>query len=237
MKVSIYTLDDPITGEPRYVGKTIQGLEERLIQHISKSYTRTSHVNCWIRGLLQKGLEPDITELDEVEEDKWVQEEQFYISYLRYLGFKLTNNTIGGEAGTLGATWKLSPDKIPHRVINPFFQFTMDGKFIKQWDTYVEYARSFNVHINTVPKLVKRNYHNNSILVYKIDYNGKIPTPKIPIRNNPVICTNIVTGKEVEYKDTIEASMGTGFNNSSISKQIKSGKVNSYNLKFRNKFV
>ena len=76
MKVKIYCLYEPDTLKIRYIGRTKKKvLEHRLLEHISKSryYNRyypgrkaPYRVN-WINSLLNKGLEPKIRLLCEVE--------------------------------------------------------------------------------------------------------------------------------------------------------------------------
>ena len=42
-------------------------------------------------------MRPVISLIDEVDESSWIFEETFYISYFKYLGFRLVNHTSGGE--------------------------------------------------------------------------------------------------------------------------------------------
>lgn len=98
---SIYGLVDPRTNELRYVGKTIQPLNDRLRIHLYDARRGLKRYVCnWIRQVLRDGLEPEIFEIESVQED-WIEQEQFWIAYFRYIGARLTNGTIGGE-GTPG---------------------------------------------------------------------------------------------------------------------------------------
>ena len=101
--ITIYTLEDPITKEVRYIGKTKKELVERMYSHISNYRLKKekSYKNSWIKSLKQKNLKPIIKELDLVEEDDWEFWEQFYINLFKSWGFNLTNMTKGGE-GSLG---------------------------------------------------------------------------------------------------------------------------------------
>lgn len=69
----------------------------------------------WMRSLANQGLKPKIELVDEVSDENWIEEEQFYISYFRFLGFRLTNLTEGGE-GVLGYTFKMKPDSIQKAI-------------------------------------------------------------------------------------------------------------------------
>jgi len=93
----IYTLTDPLTNQIRYVGKTIQSLSVRRNRHVQDAKRRLNHRACWIRGLLAKGVKPIIELLEEVPNADWQESERFYISYFRFLGFRLTNILDGGD--------------------------------------------------------------------------------------------------------------------------------------------
>lgn len=97
--VKIYTLEHPITGEIRYVGKTNRGLEERLSKHLVTK--ENNHRANWIRNLLKENLKPVIKLLDEVDKDKWVIFEKYWISQFKTWGFNLVNFTEGGESGVI----------------------------------------------------------------------------------------------------------------------------------------
>lgn len=93
--VKIYTLEDPITGKIRYIGKTKQTLNKRLDNHIyGKS---TSHKKSWIISLLKQNKFPIIEELETVLEEEWRNSEIYWISQFKAWGFNLTNMTDGGD--------------------------------------------------------------------------------------------------------------------------------------------
>lgn len=94
----IYTLNCPDTGEPRYVGKTVHP-SNRLRSHLglhSSCYCRN-----WIQSLKAQGKRPKMEILESYPQDSpdWQEAERFYIIYLRFLGFRLTNLSDGGDAG------------------------------------------------------------------------------------------------------------------------------------------
>lgn len=99
--VKIYYLMDPETNQIRYVGKTVSTLRERLYSHIYNTKIKT-HKSGWIKSLKTRGLKPTIELIEEVSDDIWADEERFYISYFRFLGFDLTNMSDGGELDNTG---------------------------------------------------------------------------------------------------------------------------------------
>lgn len=104
----IYVLRDPQTNEVRYVGKTVQPINDRLNAHIRRSVERKTHRDCWIFGLNQIGLKPVIEVIEIVDGDEWAAREIFWIASFKAGGASITNQTIGGEgidSESLSATW------------------------------------------------------------------------------------------------------------------------------------
>lgn len=98
-KFIIYALCDPRTGEVRYIGKSSDGLR-RPESHAKPGVLRRekSHVKNWIKSLVVLGLRPQIEIVEEHVSNETLNEaERFYIVYFRFLGFRLTNQTEGGE--------------------------------------------------------------------------------------------------------------------------------------------
>lgn len=90
----IYSLSDPITGEIRYVGKTVKSLAKRLSAHLRERCN--PHRVRWIAKLLRTGLKPKIALLETVDGD-WAETERRWIRKLRKAGHNLLNKTEGGE--------------------------------------------------------------------------------------------------------------------------------------------
>lgn len=105
MKVYIYTLEDPITKEIRYVGKT-NNIKLRFNCHVSNRKINT-HCHSWIRSLIRKDMLPIMQIIDTCNNNDWQWVEQYWISQIKAWGFNLTNHTIGGE-GSSGRKQPLS---------------------------------------------------------------------------------------------------------------------------------
>ena len=113
----IYTLDDPITHIPKYVGKTHQNPKRRFSQHISSELHNKSKKATWIKSLKNKGLKPILTILDQTEDSDWEWLERYWISQLKSWGFQLKNLTEGGD-GNKGQTFsKESIEKRRQKLI------------------------------------------------------------------------------------------------------------------------
>ena len=92
----IYSLNCPITKEPKYIGQTIKSLEKRLQWH-QYIYSNSNKREKWILSLRNKGLIPIIEEIDNVENNDLDFWEKHYISLYKSWGFVLKNGTFGGR--------------------------------------------------------------------------------------------------------------------------------------------
>jgi hypothetical protein len=101
MKTEIYALCHPITNEIKYIGKSVR-LQKRLIDHKRLCRKTKTKNNNWIQSLLSNDLFPECVVLETIEHDAndkniWSEQEQFWISYYKYIGAELNNHTNGGE--------------------------------------------------------------------------------------------------------------------------------------------
>lgn len=97
----IYSLNDPITNEIRYIGQTCQPLKTRLGEHLRKLKNKTYKVN-WIKSLIGNNLKPIIVLIEEnLSKEDCNDLEIKYIRLYKELNPKLTNMTDGGE-GSIG---------------------------------------------------------------------------------------------------------------------------------------
>lgn len=98
--ILIYTLSDSLG--VRYVGQT-KNPKKRLYRHIYDCKNNgIKNKRCsWIKSLLNKNELPIMEIIDEVPINKWQFWEQYWISQFRTWGFKLVNDTDGGD-GTYG---------------------------------------------------------------------------------------------------------------------------------------
>lgn len=100
MKIYIYTLADPFTGDIRYVGKT-NNLKTRFYNHLKA--TKKNYLSSWIKNLKTKQARPIMEVIDECGLNDWEFWEKYWISQFKVWGFRLTNLTNGGE-GIVGFT-------------------------------------------------------------------------------------------------------------------------------------
>lgn len=96
----LYTLNCPLTGEIRYLGKSDNPFK-RFKGHLELAHVKQSHKNSWILSLRAQELKPWMELLDEAPVAEWQFWEREYIRVFRAIGIKLTNLTEGGD-GSLG---------------------------------------------------------------------------------------------------------------------------------------
>lgn len=107
--VKIYALIDSRDGTAFYVGATTRRLCDRLSGHMQCAVRlHQSDVKSQIvRAIVAAAKKVEILELEVAQFTEWAEAEQFWISYLRYVGAALTNKSIGG-AGKQGT--RTSPE-------------------------------------------------------------------------------------------------------------------------------
>lgn len=100
----VYKLICPISGECRYVGKTVQRLNKRLYKHKYNKRKNPSHKNSWLIRLEDKGILDDvkIELIEECDVSILNDREIFWIAKFKDDGHKLTNMAEGGDVGSLG---------------------------------------------------------------------------------------------------------------------------------------
>lgn len=95
MATTIYQLRDPLSGEVRYIGKTVKRLPDRLCAHMCDSRAgKRNHLHHWLRSLPTR---PAIEALAVVENDLGFDTERAVIALFRAQGYRLVNATDGGE--------------------------------------------------------------------------------------------------------------------------------------------
>lgn len=93
----IYALQNPDDGEIRYIGKS-DDPERRLKHHLTdKGYNYRTN---WLKQLRDAGKFPYMLVLRSVPIDLWKDAERWWIEKARQAGFKLTNNTVGGDGSS-----------------------------------------------------------------------------------------------------------------------------------------
>jgi len=146
----IYILLDPRNDQVRYVGKTITP-KKRFTRH--KNEKKLHHRGCWIRQLRREKLIPIMEIIDITPETEWKFWESHYISLYKSWGFKLTNETNGGEGG---ATFRGNVSK---KVIQKDF----NGNIIKIYNSISEAQKQTGLYLECILNKKNENIKNGFI--------------------------------------------------------------------------
>jgi len=162
MKIFIYTLSCPISGDIKYVGKT-NDLRLRFNQHKSDK-RKLNKLKSWIINLANKGTFPIMEVIDECDENNWMEIETYWISQLTSWGFVLKNSileakgvTCHSEETKLKISIKLKGKK---RSENDRLKM---GKKVCQYDLNGNYIKTFNSETEALKKNNIRFGISNSI--------------------------------------------------------------------------
>ena len=209
MKYMIYALVDPTTKNVRYIGKSCKGLhrpKEHLFPYQNKVKT---HKNCWIRGLLRKGVKPEIVIIEECDRESLDEREIFWISHYNKLGHDLTNMTKGGTGGNTGGAYK------KHKPVTAIEISTGKKRLYKYiWETEIDGFKATKV----VAVCKKRRASHMGYYFHYSDEEFYIPVKKTM---KPILCKCKKTGKEMLFSSISEAAKSTGYCITSISNIIR----------------
>jgi len=122
----IYGLCEPETGELRYVGQTVTGLQRRVYYHRWNADRGDTHVQCWIRSL--NGAPGAVLLENQVPEDRLNERERAWIRYAWACGARLTNSTDGGQGGRhTEETRRRIAEKMRGRTFTPEWRAKMSA--------------------------------------------------------------------------------------------------------------
>jgi hypothetical protein len=177
----IYTLTDPRDNKIKYIGKTKNDINKRLIRHINESNSNSKKDN-WIKLLKKYDLIPTVELLDIGDSKNINSLEIYWISQFIAWGFDLKNTTNGGDGG-----W----DNIKHTEIskekmrnnNPNMKsvvlFDINMKPLKKFKSLREASRESGLERPFILRSCKKNttvcgcYFKHSSIDFEVNENWK----------------------------------------------------------------
>lgn len=93
--IYIYALQDPRDNLVKYVGKTTN-LYQRFCDHLCKRPEDSKRTR-WLKEITSVGLRPEMFVLEEVNSSNWMDDEKFWVEYLKSIGCPLLNSNKGGR--------------------------------------------------------------------------------------------------------------------------------------------
>ncbi len=171
MKSYIYTLQDPITGLIRYVGKT-SDTGRRYIAHLSPSNLANKKKAQWVSALKKLGEKP-ILDILETVEGNGVAEEMFWIYQFKSWGFDLLNVTPEEKGVLISKANKNVAKKEQHKrklresLSTGNYVVYKNGIFIGSWKSPVEASINTGIPQTSIHRLSKNGKtgkHKDSVL-------------------------------------------------------------------------
>lgn len=263
MEYFIYTLSDPISKEIKYIGKT-KNLKDRLQRHMSPCNLKQTWQSKtkWLKYLKNNGLKPIMEVLDQGDENNIDQLEIYWISQFKSWGFKLKNETIGGQIPTPKGS-KLKKEHIINlkksiKTKKIVVQYTLGNIFVAKYESISEAKRQTKLcHISMCcygkrkqcGEFYFRFKDNYFPYVERTDYwtgaHHKIESVKKMKMNHPFrknICQYNIENNELikEYESSYDASNKTGLQRGHICKCCKGTKnynsVGGYYFRFKDNY-
>lgn len=170
MIVTIYSLQDPITNEIKYIGRTKNDLKSRLRGHLAKAKANTfkTKKDNWILKLYNKDLRPIINPILYIEgwSESYKKEQEVIKQYLDD-GYKLVNLHDKGEGHLRNITseQKLKISKKIKQLHKDglydfrglhLFIYDLEGNFITECNSVRKTAEWLNVSLKHLEVSLKR---------------------------------------------------------------------------------
>lgn len=193
MEFFIYTLSDPISNEIKYIGKT-KDLKDRLKRHMSPynlKETWTSK-NKWLKYLKNNKLKPIIELLDVGNKDNINDLEIYWISQFKTWGFKLKNETDGGDGfdwtGRKHKNESVQKMKNNHPLRKNICQYSIeDDKLIGEYDSSYDASEKTMLQRGHISKCCRGLKNYNSVGGYYFRYKDNYFPYKSPVNRKCVI--------------------------------------------------
>lgn len=240
MKNYIYILVGD-NDEIRYVGKTMYP-NQRLYSHIKESKgVKNNHKINWIKKLLSENKKPKMVLIDEVDGD-WQFWEKYWIDQIKSWGFKLTNQTSGGEGLSGYKHRDDSISKMKQKFIeNPNYNKCLNKDIIISKE---ELYQKYILENLSMPKLSKlfgcseatifRNLKENNISKDKDVWRDQLST------NQKVVLQYDLSGNFIrEFDSVISISDEYGYNSGNIASCCRGVAIsaNGYIWRYKDEFL
>lgn len=155
-----------------YIGKSNKPIF-RFRQH--KSWARHKKLCIrfklqWLKEILSKTKTPNMIILKEVSYEEWEYWEKYYIDYYTNLGQHLYNISKGG------LEWSANARRAVIKYwSNPILQYSLEGIFVKEWESSAAAARFYNVSSKVIQRVVRGGRKSSVNYMWRIKRNDNYP--------------------------------------------------------------
>jgi len=169
MKQYIYTLSNPENSDDvRYIGKT-KNLKDRLKRHMSDYSLKESWTskNKWLLYLKNNNMKPKMEILDVGNENNIDDLERYWISQFKSWGFKLKNETEGGDGydwtGKKHKKESVVKMKMNHPLRKSICQYDLNGNLINEFLSSHDAEKETGLHRGHISKCCKKIKNYNTV--------------------------------------------------------------------------
>lgn len=170
----IYHIHNPsifYIGSATSLTKWRKGFKQRWICHL-KSLKNNNHHSPFLQRVVNKygieGLRFEI--LEKCDPENCISKEQEWLDKLQPFG-KNGYNTCKIAGNTFG--YKFPENKKSKR--KPIVQYCLNGKFIKQWDSLNQAARSLNINVSSIKDCCKKRFKQIKGYIFRYLDDSDIP--------------------------------------------------------------
>lgn len=228
----IYHIDKPnvfYIGSATSEKKWRNGFKQRWVEHIKGLKTNTHHSPFFQRVVNKYGIEGIRFEIiEKCPPNQCLEREQYWLDFHEPFGNK-GYNTCKIAGNSLG--YKFPEDKKSKR--KPICQYSLEGYFIKRWDSLNQAARELNINVSSIKDCCKRRF--NQIKGFIFRYEGEIDLPeyqniRIPMQIECIFNNSIIyVGQISEIKKFVPDKR------QAIYKSMKDGNLTKNNYKYNKK--
>lgn len=225
--VYFYALQDPLTYEVRYIGKTVQSLQIRLRRHINDP---KGHVGNWIKKLQKIDLTPIAIEIGSCfENEDWQSLERMLIASYREMGYNLCNICDGGYGATNVKRSKVFVDAVIKRLSKKIYSFDKSSGVVREHKSLRSAAIELNLKESRISIALNQNKVSGNYLFSETSVFSQSERSKRYSR--PIKCLH-TDNSETEYRSSRHAAISLGLSASFI-RLVAKGKYADYKgLKF-----
>ena len=208
-----------LKNQKKYIGSS-RYIYDRICNH-KMMLKNNKHHNNYLQNSWNKNKSQNFIYiiLEYCEKDILIEREQFYIDNLKPEYNFITdviNNIITGKK---------------------IYQYTLEGKFIKEYDYIKQACLENNIHQSTICRFLNGTYNKGGDYLWSLDYKKSLTPYKKYKKDNSymykkVIVTDTMTNKTYKTFNSLkECALFFGYFPSEISKGIKNGR------KFKRKYL
>lgn len=225
-----------------YIGSAATGFEKRWRKHIKDLFSEEKHHSYLLQKWFNKFLCIDFAILEICKSENCIEREQYYIDILKpdmnickvagnSLGVKRTNETKEKlRQAHLGK--KLSEESITKRtekMIKKVYQFSLGGKYIREWNSIKEAGETLNISRASISKCSNNKMQFAGGFIWR-----KELVEVLPVKIGKSILQFTIKDELIKKWDGIsQIEKETNFKRNNIYENLRGAKDVAYGFKWK----